>query len=602
MQPRSRRRTTALLASALALGASLFTGASPARAQGFALERFIPAPAGDRFFGAESPFAAGHLTPHGMILVDYAHNPLMLRTENSGTTLGAIIAHQFYIHANISFSLWNRLNINLDVPAALVQKGDSPSGGGFVFTSPNKAQFSDLRAGLRVRIVGDYFDAFQLAIGGFVWFPTGASDSFVSDRTVRGLPEIIIGGRTDRVVWSFSAGAEIRKGQQIANIDQGIAVQTAGGLGILLSDARRVQIGPEFRVATVVKNATKRSINAEVLLGLRVRPIGDLELALGAGPGLSAGLGTPDFRGVFSIAYTPEQKRPVADRDKDGILDADDACPDEPGVSSNDPKKHGCPLPKDRDGDGIFDPEDACPDVKGVVSAEPAKHGCPPPNDRDGDRIVDEVDACPDEPGLANDDPKKHGCPLPKDRDGDGIIDEKDACPDVKGVSTNDPTTHGCPPDTDGDGIRDDKDACPLEKGPKNEDPAKNGCPTSVRVVENEIIILQQVQFDTGKATIKKVSDSLLDEVAGVLKEHPEILKIEVQGHTDNKGIPLQNKILSNNRAQAVMKALVKRGIAAGRLSAKGFGQDQPIDDNSTDEGRQKNRRVQFKIVQKIKK
>jgi outer membrane protein OmpA-like peptidoglycan-associated protein len=201
--------------------------------------------------------------------------------------------------------------------------------------------------------------------------------------------------------------------------------------------------------------------------------------------------------------------------------------------------------------------------------------------------------------GVKTDDPKTNGCP--PDRDGDGIIDAEDACPDVKGVKTNDPKTNGCPPpkDTDGDGIIDPEDACPNEKGPRTDDPKTNGCPQKVRVTEKEIFILEQVQFDTNKATIKPVSDPLLDEVAGVLKEHPEITRIEVQGHTDNRGSRGLNKALSQNRADAVMKALNKRGIEAGRMSAKGYGPDVPIADNKTDEGRQKNRRVQFNIVEK---
>jgi len=118
-------------------------------------------------------------------------------------------------------------------------------------------------------------------------------------------------------------------------------------------------------------------------------------------------------------------------------------------------------------------------------------------------------------------------------------------------------------------------------------------------VQDNEIIILEQVQFDTGKATIKKVSDKLLDEVAGVLKAHPEITLLEVQGHTDDRGVKAQNQTLSQARADSVMKALVKRGIAQGRLTGQGYGQDKPIDTNKTPEGRQKNRRVQFIIMEK---
>ena len=95
------------------------------------------------------------------------------------------------------------------------------------------------------------------------------------------------------------------------------------------------------------------------------------------------------------------------------------------------------------------------------------------------------------------------------------------------------------------------------------------------------------------------MSDELLDKVAEVLKEHPELTKIEVQGHTDNKGLAKANEMLSQQRADAVMKALVKRGIDARRLTAKGYGQNVPIATNDTDEGRQKNRRVQFKIIEK---
>ena len=119
---------------------------------------------------------------------------------------------------------------------------------------------------------------------------------------------------------------------------------------------------------------------------------------------------------------------------------------------------------------------------------------------------------------------------------------------------------------------------------------------------EGEIFILEQVQFDTGKSTIKKVSDPLLDEVASVLQQHPEITKIEVQGHTDNQGKAASNKTLSQARSEAVVTALVKRGIDKTRLTAKGFGQEKPIAPNETAEGRQKNRRVQFAITEKAPK
>ncbi|HZF55082.1 MAG TPA: OmpA family protein [Polyangiaceae bacterium] len=256
------------------------------------------------------------------------------------------------------------------------------------------------------------------------------------------------------------------------------------------------------------------------------------------------------------------------------------------------------PPPSDRDNDTIFEPYDACPDVPGVTSKEPSKNGCPLPKDTDGDSFLDPVDACPEVAGVASPEPSKNGCPPPKDTDGDGVIDEQDACVEIPGVRTPSPATNGCPGDTDGDGFRDDKDACPTEKGVANDDPAKNGCP-AVQLTQAEIVINQQVQFDTNLATIKEVSFGLLDEVARIIKEHPEVARVEVQGHTDTEGARAHNLLLSQRRADSVRKALIKRGVDFQRLDSKGYGPDVPIADNATPEGRSKNRRVQFKITQK---
>jgi outer membrane protein OmpA-like peptidoglycan-associated protein len=253
------------------------------------------------------------------------------------------------------------------------------------------------------------------------------------------------------------------------------------------------------------------------------------------------------------------------------------------------------PPPSDRDGDAILDGADACPDQAGLPDADPTKNGCPPPPDRDRDGIPDASDACPAEPGPPSDDAKKNGCP---DTDGDAIPDPLDACPTVPGVPSDDPKKNGCPPDTDGDGIPDGQDACPKEPGPGNADASKNGCPLVV-VREQEIVITEQVQFESDQAVIKKESDGLLDGIAKVLEEHPEIRKVEVQGHTDTTGKAPHNKVLSASRAEAVRRALVKRGVAERRLVAQGFGQEKPIADNETEVGRAKNRRVQFVILEK---
>ncbi len=227
-----------------------------------------------------------------------------------------------------------------------------------------------------------------------------------------------------------------------------------------------------------------------------------------------------------------------------------------------------------------------------MKSDDPKKNGCPA--DRDGDGIPDAVDACPDVAGVANDDPKKNGCPA--DKDGDGIPDSADACPDVPGVASDDPKKNGCPADRDGDGIPDDVDACPDKPGIASDDPKKNGCPALAAISNGQIKISEQVQFKTGSAQILAASNNLMNAVLDIMKEHPEIKLVHIEGHTDNKGSAASNKTLSQKRAAAVVGWLVMHGIDKSRMDAHGYGQERPIDTNETDAGRQNNRRVEFHI------
>lgn len=105
--------------------------------------------------------------------------------------------------------------------------------------------------------------------------------------------------------------------------------------------------------------------------------------------------------------------------------------------------------------------------------------------------------------------------------------------------------------------------------------------------------IALNILFDTNKATIKPESQAIVAQVVDMLKAHPE-LGIAVEGHTDNVGAPAANKALSDQRAKAVMAAIAKQGIAATRLTAAGFGQERPVADNATEDGRAKNRRVEL--------
>jgi outer membrane protein OmpA-like peptidoglycan-associated protein len=175
-----------------------------------------------------------------------------------------------------------------------------------------------------------------------------------------------------------------------------------------------------------------------------------------------------------------------------------------------------------------------------------------------------------------------------KDSDGDGVKDKDDACPDVKGSKR----TGGCP-DADDDGISDAEDNCPLIPGIKEE----GGCP---RNYTQSVKIMTKAReglfFNTGSATIKEESYKVLDAVVKVLKENPSY-KLNIDGHTDNTGDADSNMKLSQERANAAKAYMVEKGIAADRLTATGYGITKPAADNSTEEGRAKNRRVEFNIT-----
>jgi OOP family OmpA-OmpF porin len=234
----------------------------------------------------------------------------------------------------------------------------------------------------------------------------------------------------------------------------------------------------------------------------------------------------------------------------------------------------------DADGDGVPDSIDKCP-------KEPAKtaDGCPVV-DTDGDGVVDAKDACPTEPG-----PTPCGCPF-HDADGDKVIDELDKCPNVAGP------IEGCPdPDPDHDGIVGAADKCPNEPETKNGYQDDDGCPDTLpERVKKFAGVVKGIEFDRAKETIRPVSGPVLDDAVAVLKEYPS-LKIEISGHTDSEGDRDKNVALSLKRADAVKGYIAAKGIDASRIQTRGVGPDEPIADNKTAAGKQKNRRIEFKVL-----
>ncbi len=243
----------------------------------------------------------------------------------------------------------------------------------------------------------------------------------------------------------------------------------------------------------------------------------------------------------------------------------------------------------DTDGDGVVDKKDECAGTP--LGAIVDSRGCP--SDTDGDGVYDGLDRCPGTSPRAKTDAR--GCPI--DSDGDGVYDGLDRCNNTPISVPVD--SKGCTKDTDGDGVHDGIDRCPRTKRGVEID--SKGC--EVTEVEREMldtgmIRLDSIFFESGKAILKPESFPSLDEVGRVLEKW-SALRIEIAGHTDSQGGAALNKKLSKSRADSVRDYLTTSfaGIDAKQLETAGFGEAKPIANNGTKDGRARNRRVEFKVL-----
>ncbi|MBK8253651.1 MAG: OmpA family protein [Polyangiaceae bacterium] len=503
-----------------------------------------PAPAGDSGTFVERARSRGHLLVSARIMADYARAPLTL--VNYAAQEDPVVTDQLFVHALASLALWHRLVIHVDAPFAALQAGSSETvpGVNVPRVDPNAA-FGDLRLGARARFLGSTDEdpiRANVAASANVWFPTSPS-GYSGNESARGMVGLVADGNVRNFFWSVNLGALIRPLSELSGAlpyRSGSGVHIGAAVGFAVDSARTVALGTEA-VADLTLDGARlfdpRATVAHLLLTGHYRIAGGpFEVGAAFGPSVGQGPGAADYRITTFFGYAPTTEAPPPDTDADTVPDKVDACLNLPGVPSPDPLLHGCPeAPRDRDGDAIPDQYDACPKVPGEATAERKTHGCP------------------------------------RDTDKDGVIDDEDDCPRVAGLK---------PPEGSG---------CPKVEPPKP--------PTTAELVADVIVLSQMVQFETGTATLRSESDAILGEVARILKEHPELLLVEVQGHTDERGAPDLNRKLGEDRAASVVAWLVVHGIAGDRLVAKGYGSDKPIADNTTDEGRAKNRRVELRVL-----
>ncbi len=587
------------------------------------VQNFKPVPSPYGIFSVDGAEGTRHLSLSAGFILNYAKEPLRLVPETGDPI--PLVESQLAGDVLAAFGLFDIFELGIGFPIYFINSAEVPTS----TEDLSGATVGDLRFRPKLTLLDHNKSVLGLALAVQVGVPTGNADAFTSSGKVSARPELLLDAKLSRLLIAFNLGANLQEQTEFANLNVGSNLSYGLGAQYEIVEQTFLVGGEIFGSTTFDDFFQKEETPMELVVGLKYRtPVG-IQAEVGAGTGLVPGYGAPQYRVLGGLRYANW----VGDRDGDGIADNDDQCPDDPEDKDQFEDLDGCPD-LDNDQDGIKDVEDQCPLDPEDKDGFEDENGCPDP-DNDQDGIADVDDKCPNEAGLAelqgcpNKDTDKDGlqdtedkCPLdPEDKDGfedsDGCPDldnDKDVIPDKSDKCPLDPEDidgfedeNGCPdPDNDQDGILDVNDKCPLVAGSAKWEGCKGK--QKVVLVGDEIKILEKVFFDTGKATIKKVSFPLLDEVADVLRSNPGVEVVEVQGHTDDVGNDASNQRLSEARAKSVLDYLVGKGIDAGRLQSKGYGETTPaipidgLKGGALKNARDENRRVQFKILKQTQK
>ncbi len=406
------------------------------------LDRFEVSDRGSRFFAADSLDLDGRLRLATGVVSTYEHALRAFGTKQEGAST-TLVSDQLALHAGAGVIMAPGVRFALDMPFYF-QHGKQQALAGVVYPAPRSPVLGDLRFSVDLKLLGPppgQRDGVTLAGGVWVWLPTGSPDDYVSDGYARVGLRVGASARSGHVLAAGRLGIAYRRDDldPLGGVALGSDLSAVAAVGWVEG---ALTVGPELHATTILRDDVfgSRATPIDGLVGAHLG-VADFMLGAGVGTAIDKGIGAPGFRGLLAIEWLPKAASPSADRDRDGVPDAEDVCPDVPGLRDGPPESRGCPdAPRDGDRDGIPDAEDACPDLPGVRTRDPMTNGCP---DRDRDGVPDPVDACPDTPGERSDVPRENGCP--PDADGDEVPDDADACPDQPGPASSDAAKNGCP-------------------------------------------------------------------------------------------------------------------------------------------------------------
>jgi OOP family OmpA-OmpF porin len=603
-----------LLAASVASAQPATNGLAAGNGSGLDTHLFRPAMDSKGLFSTNGSEVLGHQDISFGLVIDYGRT--ILRVANQEQPSPQLVSHSFQGTAQFNYGLFNRLVLGLDVPVDLltgdpqVNNATPPAlvqslNGEWTANKLNEQAFGFIALHAKYRITR-VDDGIGLAVGMQVGLPVSdAPKNGAADPSFWYWPSLIVErrfGSSDQVKIALNAGyrghgasgtvLELVNGKYV----DGSLFTYGGGIAVRVLDP--LDLVAETYGTYLLSSDASSSVKPsnEAVAGIKLFVEDNSYLMIGAGPRYTNGFEAADLRAFVGFIFEPS----IGDRDGDGIKDDVDQCPDEPEDKDGFKDTDGCPDP-DNDNDGILDVDDRCINDPEDRDGDRDWDGCPEftDGDRDGDGIMDSKDKCPDDPEDKDGFQDEDGCPE-ADNDKDGIPDKADACPNDAEDKDNFEDQDGCPdPDNDKDGIPDVRDKCPNDPENFNGFEDEDGCPDKGNVIiqDNSIIILQKIAFATGSAQILPKSFPIIDEVADALKHHPEFLLVELAGHADERSDDSYNLVLTQNRVNSVMRALLQRGVEKTRLRAKGYGEYCPIDEGHNEAAWEKNRRVEFKIV-----